>query len=1161
MILFTLAYKGVGGSIKIMNNKLFSMIFAYLKKAAPVMVVLALAIAALNFGAYDPYNEIASLAPEQAEANALLDGLLGSALTTTSLSTSGSLSTATIGTPTTPAVTTTSVTTPTVTEVATPTTPTVTAPTVSSYSGSLATCNVRVADGGSSTIVTGSSVTLSWETSGFSNITINGVSMTSLTGDYTFTNIQANTTYTLIAKSADGNSECRSTVSIICVPPVAAPSCIDRGYDFTVAKFSWNGTSYVQTASRAGYTVGVTGTAALANWTSNPAVVAVIAATSQNYRTYTGGTSGTVDKCDIGSGCYNITTIEMCGNDTNTPPAPTCDLNPTAITVVSGNPVTLDWTTTNAASATLTDFGTVALGGIVTTAPLTASKVYTLTVLGTNGQSIQCQSNVTVTTTPPPLPSCVLTAAPDSVVSGGTATLTWSTVNAVSASIDQAIGAVATGTNQTRTVSPVATTTYTMTVVNSAGQSATCADTVVVTTPPDPELPRCVDFTASPATILRGGTSTLSWNTVNGTSVAINNGVGVVAATGTVPVSPLATTEYILTVFGDNNTSHTCAATVTVTTPSDPELPRCDYLNVSTNSLPIGGGSVNLSWATTNADSVTLTPGFTTVGLNGSSTVSITATTNFVLTAIKGTNQDTCTQTVTVATTPTPLSCAANVSFTASPTSITRGNSSTLTWSTTGITSLSFDNGITATGLSGSVSVEPANTTTYTMTATNGTSTIACPVTVSVSTGGGGGGSSSPRCELSVSDNKISLGDSVKLTWDSSRATSLFLEDETADDILVTTDGLTSSAKERLFDGTLTVSPKKDTTYVLTVKRGSKTRTCEVKVDISDNVVVKEIRDQKPLVSGIALTSVPYTGFEAGPILTLMFYMLLMAWALYVAYLLVIRRDVVGGVQLAVNKFTPAPAPKLSPEAIRPDVFVAQVTAPAMPAVSTITPTNLPTGTPAVGYANHTEDELVAVVSSNVHNIDDAAMTAIENHAHAKRVLLSSDAIRHFVATTTSEAERIIALDEVIAAAKAQFPAEDGWIVINEKRMQELCTVCAVNQVRSSAAPYVPAIVPEGAGSLAEAIVTGNVVAAYELIGHRPMFALADAAADLDAVYRLRRGEVGVASELLMKETAKFEEGQILTMIQALTGALDGTYTDEASAVKMAIMKAIKAAA
>ena len=75
------------------------------------------------------------------------------------------------------------------------------------------------------------------------------------------------------------------------------------------------------------------------------------------------------------------------------------------------------------------------------------------------------------------------------------------------------------------------------------------------------------------------------------------------------------------------------------------------------------------------------------------------------------------------------------------------------------------------------------------------------------------------------------------------------------------------------------------------------------------------------------------------------------------------------------------------------------------------------------------------------------------------------------------------------------------------------------------------------------------------------MFALADAAADLDAVYRIRRGAKATASELLMKGTAEFTDEQILETIEALTGALDGTYTDEASAVKMSIMKAIKVVA
>jgi hypothetical protein len=78
------------------------------------------------------------------------------------------------------------------------------------------------------------------------------------------------------------------------------------------------------------------------------------------------------------------------------------------------------------------------------------------------------------------------------------------------------------------------------------------------------------------------------------------------------------------------------------------------------------------------------------------------------------------------------------------------------------------------------------------------------------------------------------------------------------------------------------------------------------------------------------------------------------------------------------------------------------------------------------------------------------------------------------------------------------------------------------------------------------------------MIGHRPMFALADAAADMDSVLRARRGGKEVISDMLVASTKSLSEEQIMQIIAALTGALDGTYTDEASAVKMAIMKAVK---
>lgn len=198
----------------------------------------------------------------------------------------------------------------------------------------------------------------------------------------------------------------------------------------------------------------------------------------------------------------------------------------------------------------------------------------------------------------------------------------------------------------------------------------------------------------------------------------------------------------------------------------------------------------------------------------------------------------------------------------------------------------------------------------------------------------------------------------------------------------------------------------------------------------------------------------------------------------------------------------------------------------------------------------------VRVISSP--RVNDAVVTDLENRAHQQKALLSSDAVRYFVTTTEGSLERDVALDQVIADAKKHYPLEDGWIVINEARMKNVCEECQINAKETATAPFVPATVPEGTGSLAEAIVTGNIVAAYQMIGRRPMFALADAAADLDAVYRKRQGGVGSVSDLLLLETANLPDEKIKNMITALTGALDGTYTDEASAVKMAIMKAVK---
>ena len=650
--------------------------------------------------------------------------------------------------------------------------------------------------------------------------------------------------------------------------------------------------------------------------------------------------------------------------------------------------------------------------------------------------------------------------------------------------------------------------------------------------------PSCDSFTSVPTTIVVGGNATLAWQTTNASRVVINNGVGERSADGTVSVAPLTTTTYQLTAFGTQNRTVTCNVPVTVS--NDP-VPVCEFFTATPNTLPANGGQVNFSWKVNGATAVSIAPTIGSVATQGNQSLNVTSNTNFVLTATDADgDQVTCAAPVTLATAQV-FSCPNNVSFSASDYSVNEGDDITLNWSTTNVDSLTIS-GVNSTALSGSTTVGPRSNTTYTLTATKNGQSINCPINITVDEdnggGGGGGGSSSPRCELTISDSKIKRGDQITLKWDTSRATKVVIEDNNGKTVM-STEKYSSKEKDEYYDGSIKLKPTKDTTYTLVASKGSKDRTCKVKVDVDDLVVLTD-RDQKPLVAGISLSNVPYTGFEAGPVLTVFFYTLLAAWALFVSYLIISRRQPVA----EFMAITPSPAQHSMnrSEEVRPDAFVPSMVAST---VSVVTPTNLPTGTAVIGY-------------ESFNQVSDDIVTTLENRAHTQNALLSSDAIRHFISTTEGNLERNDALDEVIAEAKGQYPLEDGWIVINQARMQNLCDVCNVNHVASANAPFVPTVIPEGSSSLAEAIVTGNIVAAYEMIGGRPMFALADAAADLDAVVRNRRGETNRISDLLAAETAHLSEQTLKNMITALTGALDGTYTDEASAVKMAIMKAVK---
>ncbi|MGH9605568.1 MAG: peptidoglycan-associated lipoprotein Pal [Terracidiphilus sp.] len=89
------------------------------------------------------------------------------------------------------------------------------------------------------------------------------------------------------------------------------------------------------------------------------------------------------------------------------------------------------------------------------------------------------------------------------------------------------------------------------------------------TAPPPPPATTpapTAELTATPTVISAGDQVTLSWRTMDATSVSIDNGIGSVPTSGVKTVTPSVTTTYNLTATGDGGTAN-ATATVTVNAP------------------------------------------------------------------------------------------------------------------------------------------------------------------------------------------------------------------------------------------------------------------------------------------------------------------------------------------------------------------------------------------------------------------------------------------------------------------------------------------------------------------------------------------------------------------------------------------------------------------
>jgi len=529
----------------------------------------------------------------------------------------------------------------------------------------------------------------------------------------------------------------------------------------------------------------------------------------------------------------------------------------------------------------------------------------------------------------------------------------------------------------------------------------------------------------SKSTVEYGGSVVIDWKTSNAQSVKLsgygdvpknNGGFGNHTRTAK---NLTKDTTYTLTVKGDDGKTITCKETVKVEKKPEPKDGKCVAFTANKSTLPYGGGNVKLSWNTKNANKVTIDNNVGTVSANGTHSLNVTKTTTFTLTVKADGQDDTCKVTVKVGDKPADKTPSCDY-FQADPDKVDEGDTFKLTWGTTNAKSVSINNGVGTVAKDGSLTLTADSDSTYTLTVTGvNNDTVTCKTSVDVDPDEE---EESPHCDLNISDRSIDEGDKVTLDWDNDNVEDILLKDDHGN-VLVDTDDGDDYDEER---DEITVKPREDTEYRLTVygTDGSK-RTCEVDVEVDededdDDVYYSSYRDQQPLIAGIALAQVPYTGFEAGTALTALFYTLLALWGIAVAYILVVKKGSILGFALAGTASKVAPATAVAMAA------GSHTLSTATPSV----PVNLPTA--PVSFAPVQNEEEVEGVT------EDLGATMLEQHAQESRVLLSSDAIHFIVAQAGTMQAQINLLNMAITSAKASFPTEDGWLVLNKERMLQL---------------------------------------------------------------------------------------------------------------------------
>ncbi len=446
------------------------------------------------------------------------------------------------------------------------------------------------------------------------------------------------TTYTVTGTSAAGCTNTATVTVVVGSPPVVTATATSTSI--------CAGSSTTLTGSGATTYTWNPGAHSGSPWTVTPAATTTY--------TVTGST---------GPGCQSTATIQIVVNalpvvTTSTTGATVCAGSSTTITASGG--VTYNWMPGNLSGTT------------VTVSPATTT---TYTVTGTNAAG--CTNTATRTITVNPSPTVTTTATSNSICAGANVTLTASgatSYNWMPGNLN--------GTPQT--VTPAATTTYTVTGTAANGCTNTSMQTITVNPTPT------VTATASSSTVCSGTTVTLT-----GSGATTYNWMPGNLNGSPVTDNPVATTTYTVT-----GTSAGCSGTATVAVTVNPS---------PTVTATSSGNTVCAGTTITLTGSGATTYNWQPINLSGSP-VNDTPLGNTTYT-VTGTDVNGCTNTALVSITVNPLpiisiSPSSNAICIGSSVNLTGSGAATYAWMPGNL------NGTTVTD-------SPTITTTYTVTGTD----------------------------------------------------------------------------------------------------------------------------------------------------------------------------------------------------------------------------------------------------------------------------------------------------------------------------------------------------------------------------------------------------------------------------------------------------------